>query len=99
MYLFCLRLTEAHFMRAKRSPRQPKTQPLCRKVTMSLPRDLAKRLCLLAVDRETTLGALAAPALRAMLAGSHFVDLARQAPLAIAELPEIPAAEAEMKAS
>ena len=72
-------------MAAKRSPRLPKAPPPWRKVTMTLPRDIAKRLCLLAVDRETTIGALAAPALRAMLAGSHFVDLAAQRTLAIAD--------------
>ena len=73
-------------MPAKRSPR-PKAPASFRKVTMTLPADLAKRLNLLAVQRDTTIGQLAAPALKTMLAGSHFVDLVAQ-PLAIADVQE-----------
>jgi predicted transcriptional regulator len=53
-------------------------------VTLDLPRATAKRLHQLAIERETTIGQLAAPAIKAMLAGSCFVDRAG-ALVAIAE--------------
>lgn len=73
-------------MGAKRSPgpTKEKAKPEWRKVTMDLPRDVAKRLHLMAIERETTIGKLAAPAIKAMLGGSYFVDHGKQ-PLAIAE--------------
>ena len=79
-------------MAAKRSPRPPKEQPSWRKVTMNLPRDVAKRLHMLAIDRGSTMGALAAPAIQAMLLGSHFVDRAIR-PLAIVAPSETEAEE------
>jgi hypothetical protein len=75
-------------MATKRSPRPRRSSPRApagwRKVTLDLPRGLAKRLKMLAVERETTLGRLVAPAVESLLAGSYFVDRAG-ANLAIAE--------------
>lgn len=86
-------------MGAKRSPRKPKAQSPGRKMTLVLPRDVAKRLVLLAVQRETTIGELAAPAIKTMLAGSHFVDLSREsAPVADAP-PELKAFSGSADAS
>ena len=76
-------------MASKRSPRPSKVQAPWRKVTMMLPRDLAKRLNLLAIARETTIGTLAAPAIRSMLAGSHFVDTAAEQMPAIADVHQL----------
>jgi hypothetical protein len=50
----------------------------------------------MATDRETTIGALLTPAVKAVLGGSYFVDLTAQ-PLAIAETPA--ELEGELKAS
>jgi predicted transcriptional regulator len=53
-----------------------------RKVTLDLPKAIAKRLHQLAIERDTTMGRLAAPAIQSLLAGSCFVDKSRE--LAIA---------------
>jgi hypothetical protein len=77
-----------YIMARTRNPKSPRKTPRApagwRKVTMDLPRDTAKKLHLLAIERETTMGRLAAPAIKSLLAGSYFVDLAG-GPVAIAE--------------